>query len=123
MELHTWFFHIIHSVVTFLVSLCTYWTTFASKFQFQNVTKHLDWLPAGYYTIPTSDEIYFSGMKTPMHLGLLVLEDTYCVASIALVISLAYTIGIRHISVYTKGNYSLNDYYYSQYFTLYCSLN
>lgn len=98
-----WFFHLVHAAVTFVISVCSYWTSFASKFQFQNVTKQLDWLPTGYYTLPTGDELYFSGLKTPLHLGLLVLEDTYCLASVALIISLAYSIGIRHISVYTKG--------------------
>lgn len=103
MDLHSIILSFVHAAVSFILGLCSYWTSFASKLQYQNVTKGLDWLPAGYYTIPTADEIQFYGMKTPLHLGLLVLEDTYCLAAIALVISLAYSIGVRHVSVYTKG--------------------
>jgi len=100
MAVQTWILHAGHTFLSFLISICSYWTTLASNLQFTNVTKELDWLPAGYYTVPTADELNFSGMKTPLHLGLLMLEDTYCLASIALIISLAYSIGVRHISLY-----------------------
>jgi len=102
MDSHSWLLHICHTVITFVLSIGSYWSSFASKFQFQNVTKGLEWLPTGYYTIPVADELGFPGMKTPFHLGLLALEDTYCLASLALVVSLMYSIGTKHFSVYSK---------------------
>lgn len=104
-EVHSWLLNLIHTVIGFIMSLGSYWSTLASKFESQNVTKGLEWMPAGYYTIPMADEIYFAGMKTPLHLGLLILEDTYCLATIALVMSLAFSIGTKHFSIYTKGKF------------------
>ncbi|XP_067946591.1 dehydrodolichyl diphosphate synthase complex subunit nus1-like [Watersipora subatra] len=104
MAINSWLFSIAHTFLTFILSLGSYWTSLASKFQYHNATKGLEWLSTGYYTLPVADEmLYFSGMKTPLHLGVLVLEDTYCLASIALVISLGYSIGTRHFSVYARG--------------------
>ena len=104
LAMNSWLLNVIHTTLTFILSLGSYWSSLASKFQFQNATKGFDWLPTGYYTHPVADEMYFAGMKTPLHLGILVLEDTYCLASLSLIISLAYSIGTRHFSMYlTRG--------------------